>query len=174
MDRRAFLLMASGLGLVSPLRGGLREAIDQQPTRRGSNGIARAICRGATASSANASAKIAQTALPGADIPKYVDPLPTFRGARISAANINVSLVEFQQQILPAALYSTLPAPFDAGTFCWGYKVGDAPIHFPGFTVEARRGTPTTVTYNNDLPQAPFLQKYLTVDQTLHWADPLV
>jgi len=60
MDRRAFLLMASGLGLVSPLRGGLREAIDQQPTRRGSNGIARAICRGATASSANASAQIAQ------------------------------------------------------------------------------------------------------------------
>jgi hypothetical protein len=95
MDRRAFLLLASGVGLMSPQRGELRDAIDQQPTRRGSNGIAGVICRGATASSANASAQIAQTALPGVDIPKYVDPLPTFTGARISAANINVSLVEF-------------------------------------------------------------------------------
>jgi Multicopper oxidase len=32
--------------------------------------------------------------------------------------------------------------------------------HFPGFTIEAQRGTPTVVTYNNDLPLAPFLQKY--------------
>jgi spore coat protein A, manganese oxidase len=45
--------------------------------------------------------------------------------------------------------------------------------HFPGFTIEAQRGTPTIVTYNNDLPLAPVLQQYLTVDQTLHWADPL-
>jgi spore coat protein A, manganese oxidase len=43
----------------------------------------------------------------------------------------------------------------------------------PGYTIEAQSGTPTTVTYNNDLPPIPFLQKYLTVDQTLHWADPL-
>jgi spore coat protein A, manganese oxidase len=121
----------------------------------------------------SASAQIAQTALPGANIPKYVDPVPTFAGGRISADNVNVSLVEFQQQILPATIYSALPAPFDGGTFCWVYKVGVAPPHFPGFTIEARRGTPTTVTYNNDLPLAPFLQKYLAVDQTLHWADPL-
>ncbi len=84
-----------------------------------------------------------------------------------------MSLSEFQQQVLPATIYSALPAPFDGGTFCWGYAVGDARPHFPGFTIEAQRGTPTTVTYNNDLPLVPCLQKYLTVDQTLHWADPL-
>ena len=75
--------------------------------------------------------------------------------------------------MLPATIYSALPPPYAQGTFVWGYKVGSAPPHFPGFTIEAQRGTPTTVTYNNDLPLAPFLQKYLTVDQTLHWADPL-
>jgi FtsP/CotA-like multicopper oxidase with cupredoxin domain len=173
MNRRAFLLAAGGVGLLSPRVGQLREALDQPALRPGSDRIARAICRGAEASPANASAQIAQTALPGADIPKYVDGLTVFTGRRISAANIDVSLAEFQQQILPAAMYSGLPAPFDGGTFCWGYKVGDAPIHFSGYTIEAQSGTPTTVTYSDNLPTAPFLQKYLTVDQTLHWADPL-
>jgi FtsP/CotA-like multicopper oxidase with cupredoxin domain len=173
MNRRAFMLMAGGMGLLSPRPGQLREALGQFALRPESGRIARAICRGAAASPANASAQIAQTALPGADIPKYVDPLFVFTGARISTANIDVSLTEFQQQVLPPTIYSALPAPFDGGTFCWGYKVGGAPPHFPGFTIEAQRGTPTIVTYNNDLPLVPFLQKYLTVDQTLHWADPL-
>ena len=173
MDRRAFLLMAGGVGLLSPQEERLRKAIGQLAPRRGSDRNAKAICRGAAVRSASASAQIDQTALQGADIPKYVDPVPTFTGARISAANINVSISEFQQQILPATIYSGLPAPFDGGTFCWGYKVGDTAPHFPGFTIEAQRGTPTTITYINDLPLAPFLQKYLIVDQTLHWADPL-
>jgi hypothetical protein len=89
MNRRAFLLITGGVGLLSPRAGQLREAIDRLAPRRGSDRVARAICRGAVASSASASAQIAQTALPGADIPKYVDPLPVFTGARISAANID-------------------------------------------------------------------------------------
>jgi FtsP/CotA-like multicopper oxidase with cupredoxin domain len=173
MNRRAFMLMAGGIGLLSPRVGQLHEALGQPALRPGSDRVPRVICRGATASAAGNSGQISQTALPGADIPKYVEALPTFAGARISAAKIDVSLAEFQQAVLPMNMYSALPAPFDGGTFCWGYKVGDAPISFPGFTIEARRGTSTTVTYNNDLPTAPFLQKYLTVDQTLHWADPL-
>jgi spore coat protein A, manganese oxidase len=44
---------------------------------------------------------------------------------------------------------------------------------YPGFTIEARRGTPTKVSYLNNLPLSPRLQKYLTIDQTVHWADPL-
>ena len=119
------------------------------------------------------SAQIAQTALPGSDILKYVDPLPTFIGARISAENIKVSIAEFQQQVLPASIYEALTEPFGRGTYVWGYKVGGAPAHYPGFTIEAQRGTPTTVTYDNDLPLAPILPQYLSVDQTLHWADPL-
>jgi FtsP/CotA-like multicopper oxidase with cupredoxin domain len=84
-----------------------------------------------------------------------------------------VSISEFQQQILPATIYNPLQEPFVRGTYVWGYKVGDAPLHYPGFTIEAQRGIPITVAYENNLPLEPFLQKYLTVDQTLHWADPL-
>ncbi len=47
------------------------------------------------------------------------------------------------------------------------------PPRCPGFTIEAQRGTPTTVSYVNNLPLQPQLQQYLTIDQTLHWADPL-
>ncbi len=172
MNRRSFLLLTGGIGLFSP-RAGLREALEVSPKRRSGASLSRSICRGGTVRTVSASVQITQTALPGTDIPKYVDPLPTFTGARISAANINVSIGEFQQQVLPASIYSELKAPFNEGTFVWGYKVGTAPRHFPGFTIEAQRGRPTTVTYDNDLPLAPFLQRYLTVDQTLHWADPL-
>ena len=84
-----------------------------------------------------------------------------------------MSIAEFQQQVLPASIYEALTELFDQGTYVWGYKVGGAPAHYPGFTIEAQRGTPTTVTYDNDLPLAPLLQQYLSVDQTLHWADPL-
>jgi FtsP/CotA-like multicopper oxidase with cupredoxin domain len=173
MNRRAFFLMAGGLGLLSPRPGLLGKAFEHPAQRRSGDRIARTLCRGAPAGPSSASAQISQTALAGADIPKYVDPLPTFTGARISAADIRVSITEFQQPVLPATVYEALPSPFNGGTFVWGYKVGAAPPHFPGFTIEAQRGSPTTVTYDNDLPPAPFLQKYLTVDQTLHWADPL-
>lgn len=145
MKRRLFLQLAGGASLLPYLP--IREAL--------------------------ASVQVAQTALPGEAIPKYVDPLPVFAGQRVSATDIAVSIAEFQHPVLPASLYAGLPAPFSAGTFVWGYHVGSAPAYYPGFTIEAHRGTPTTVTYNNDLPASPFLQKYLTVDQTLDWADPL-
>jgi FtsP/CotA-like multicopper oxidase with cupredoxin domain len=41
-------------------------------------------------------------------------------------------------------------------------------------TIEAVRGTPTTVTYVNNLPpNGGQVQKLITVDQSIHWADPL-
>jgi FtsP/CotA-like multicopper oxidase with cupredoxin domain len=128
--------------------------------------------------SAWASDQILQTPLPGKSIPKYVDPLPTFVGARVQAGTAySVEMDEFQQQMLPASLYAGLPEPFRRGTYVWGYKVNDSGPYSPGFTVEAQRGVPTTVTYTNNLIRPdgspPVLQKYITVDQTLHWADPL-
>jgi spore coat protein A, manganese oxidase len=90
-----------------------------------------------------------------------------------SAANITVSIEEFQQFVLPGSVYSGLLAPFGQGTYVWGYRVGDMAPHYPGFTIEARRGTATTVSYLNNLLLQPRLQQYLTIDQTLHWADPL-
>ncbi len=130
------------------------------------------------ASSVLASTSVPQTALPGKNIPKYVDPVPTFVGARVSGSSIAVAMQEFQQNVLPASVYSALPAPFNAGTFVWGYNLNGFGPSWPARTIEARRNAPTTATYTNNLvgrnkSAPPFLQKYLTVDQTLHWADPL-
>src|SRR5919197_5884422 len=100
MNRRAFLLMAGGVSLLSPRPGLLGKGIEDPARRRSRVRVARALCRGAPAGPSSTSAQISQTALPGADIPKYVDPLPTFTGARISAADISVSITEFQQPVL--------------------------------------------------------------------------
>jgi len=96
----------------------------------------------------------------------------------VSGASLSAGIEEFQQKVLPASFYAALPAPapgaadFRNGTYVWGYRVGARPPLYPGFTVEAQRGVPTMITYMNNLPNPPLLQKYLTVDQTLHWADP--
>jgi FtsP/CotA-like multicopper oxidase with cupredoxin domain len=112
-----------------------------------------------------------QIPLPGRSIPKYVDPLPTFRGLRVDATQeLKISMEEFQAQVLPA-IYGP--------TTVWGYEIRNAtddllaPRYYPAFTLEAQAGTPTVVTYANNLsnPQAPFYRA--AVDQTMHWADPL-
>ena len=104
-----------------------------------------------------------QTPLSGGLVPRYVDPLPTFPGKRVTATSITAAMQEFQQQILPA----TFPK-----TTVWGYNLNNKGPSFPGTTVEAKKGTPTTITYVNNLV-SPFLQQFLTVDQSIHWADPL-
>lgn len=118
-----------------------------------------------------------QIPLPGKNIPKYVDPLPTFVGARIPGTSaLTIDMLEIQHKILPAALYTPLPAPWNAGSYVWAYQVGSAPAYYPGFTIEATRGTALNVTYVNSLGTdviRPVLQQFIKVDQTLHWADPL-
>jgi FtsP/CotA-like multicopper oxidase with cupredoxin domain len=135
-----------------------------------------ALCAG-TIENAYASLLVPQTPLLGKTIPKYIDQLPTFVGARVNGTlPLTVTMEEFQQQILPGSLYTVLPAPYNTGTYVWGYKIFDGTNtsgpYYPAFTIEARRGIPTTVTYINSLIN-PVLQQYITVDQTLHWADPL-
>jgi spore coat protein A len=121
---------------------------------------------------------VAQTPLDGATVPKYVTRLTTLGdGARVDGTRtINVTMTEFQQRMLPSSMYANLPAPFNNGTFLWGYQVDGRAAHFPAATIEARQGTATTVRYANHLQGAnggpPFLQKYLTQDLTVHWADP--
>ncbi len=121
------------------------------------------------------SVAVPQKPLLGSSIPKYVDPLPTFVGQRVFDTTFRVRVQEFQQKILPNSIYAGLRSSFRAGTYLWGYKVGDRPVSYPGFTVEARRNHPTTITYINDLPlpAKSQLEPLLTIDQTLHWADPL-
>ena len=128
----------------------------------------------------NASNSAGQTAVDGSTIPKFVDAVPTFVGARVDAVN-HTNLVidnrELQEQILPASFYSGLSAEFQNGTYVWGYAVNNGvstagPL-YPAFTIEARKDTPVKVTYVNSLDNTTSnLQKYITVDQTIHWADP--
>src|SRR5215467_12053526 len=119
-----------------------------------------------------------QTPLDGATVPKYVEPVQLLGGSRVNGtASVSVDMVEFQQKLLPASLYAGLPAPFNAGTFQWGYRVNNSAPHYPGSTIEARQGTATSVAYSNHLQgpngSASFLQRYLTLDLTVHWSDPL-
>jgi FtsP/CotA-like multicopper oxidase with cupredoxin domain len=126
---------------------------------------------------AGASVQVPQTALAGSSIPQFVTPLPTFVGQRLTASSLQSVMTEFQQKVLPDAFYNTLALPFKRGTYVWGY--GNGPLNdpppgsWPGVTVEAQKGVTTTIKYVNNLPTDPVLRSYLTIDQTIHWADPL-
>lgn len=125
---------------------------------------------------AEASQQVPQIPLPGRNIPKWMDTLPIFVGNRVSGTNLSISMENQVHKVLPVAVYPVGVA----GTDVWAYKIVDqtnpvAPITYgplyPAFTIDATRGTPINVTYTNNLTNN--LYKYLTVDQTLHWADPL-
>jgi spore coat protein A len=120
--------------------------------------------------SASASVAVPQTPLPGASITPFVTPLPTFVGKRVPAGSIRVGMQEFQQYVLPNSFYSALSGAFKRGTYLWGYAVGGTAPQWPGTTVEAKHGTPGTVEWVNNLPSNALLGKYLTIDQTIHWA----
>ena len=79
---------------------------------------------------------------------------------------------------LAGGLYAALPAPFNAGTYLWGYKINGGASTFPSATIGGHRGTATTVTYTNSprpgTSGAPlFLQQRLVTDLSVHSADPL-
>jgi len=116
---------------------------------------------------------VAQTPLQGTTIPRFVDPLPTFNGRRVDGtATVSVNMQEFQQKVLPASIYASLAAPYKAGTYLWGYNINNAGASWPARTIESKQGVATTAIYTNSLVNTN-LQKLLTVDQTIHWADPL-
>jgi FtsP/CotA-like multicopper oxidase with cupredoxin domain len=123
----------------------------------------------------------------GATIPKFVEPLPTFVGSRVDGTRpLSVTMVEHQQQILPASVYAGLAAPFQAGSYVWAYRIHDGakaygPL-YPAFTIEARQDQPTVVKYTNELRNPKLLDpgfvlnpngtSILPYDQSIHWADP--
>jgi FtsP/CotA-like multicopper oxidase with cupredoxin domain len=136
-------------------------------------GVANSPGAEATGTTTQASVRTPQTALDGNSLPKFVDQLPTFTGRRASGAgSLVVNMQEFQQKVLPSSFYTSLPAPYNAGTFLWGYNVNAAGPSWPARTIEAKQGTSTTVLFANTLINTR-LQSLLTVDQSLHWADPL-
>jgi spore coat protein A, manganese oxidase len=126
---------------------------------------------------AYASVQVPQTPLPGASVHKFVSPVPTFVGRRVSGPSLQVNMLEFQQKVLPDAFYATLSDGFRRGTYVWGYANGQlngaATPQWPGASLEVKRGFPATVKFINNLPTSSNLRKLLTVDQTIHWANPL-
>jgi FtsP/CotA-like multicopper oxidase with cupredoxin domain len=172
INRRFFikLLGAAGIGLVEGI--GLAEYV--VPQLANPKTLTTTVT---STSTTTGSFPGSQTALDGATIPKYVDPVPTFVGARVDASrDLVVNNLEFQEKILPENVYSGLGEPYNNGTYVWGYAVNDGQKIFgplyPAFTIEAKRHTPSRVTYVNSLTNT-YLQQHLTVDQTVHWANPL-
>jgi spore coat protein A, manganese oxidase len=128
-----------------------------------------------------------QTLLPGALIPKFIDPLPvagqisvvnaTAPGVGLTYAPYNITMSEFQARILPS---STPTTPAYTGSWVWGYlTTGDSTAtprpSYLGPVVVARTGVETRPTYINALPFGinSNVQRLLPTDQTLDWADPL-
>jgi spore coat protein A, manganese oxidase len=124
-----------------------------------------------------------QVPLSGSSIPKYVDPLPHFANNRVNGTHsLTITAKEIQQVVLPST-YLNLQTGKPFQTTVWGYEIKDGttvyPAHYPAFSIEAKRGIPTTVSYFNGLePQTLYTPRnggpgILPVDQTLCWADPL-
>jgi spore coat protein A len=114
-----------------------------------------------------------QTPLSGNSVAKFVDPLPTFSGRRSDGTTTQqITMQEFQQKVLPNAFYNTLSGANRNGTYLWGYNINGAGPTFPARTIESRQNVSTSAIYTNNLTNT-HLQALLTVDQSIHWADPL-
>ncbi|MBT1071811.1 multicopper oxidase domain-containing protein [Pelotalea chapellei] len=132
-------------------------------------------------------------------IPKYVTPLvipPVMPKSTTQpgtpAADYNIAVRQFKQQILPGGVWNTVNGRNDsfAPTTVWSYgRAQDnlpanftAPVplsqnitfNYPALTVENSSGIMTKVRWINDLKDADgnFLPHLFPVDQTLHWANP--
>ncbi|WP_328754557.1 multicopper oxidase family protein [Geomesophilobacter sediminis] len=108
---------------------------------------------------------------------------------------LTITMKEVEQQVLPDPNQTpypggTCPAVNVQKTRVWAYETADkngrilGPARWPAVTLDIRRHTPTVVKYQNELPQFNpsnlvgnifsdgLVQGVLTVDQTIHWADP--
>ena len=107
------------------------------------------------------------TLLPGS-VPKFVTRLVVPPPMPSVAPNVySIAMRQFSQAILPAG---------QPATTVWSYGAANqlGSLNYPAFTIEAVRGTPTTVTWINGLVNGAgaFLPHLLPVDPTLHWANP--
>jgi spore coat protein A, manganese oxidase len=113
-------------------------------------------------------------------VPKYTEQLvipPTFAAGTtttptgLAAQSFALSVRPLMQQVLPTVNAAGQPL---AMTPVWGYGSATQPSNWPAFTIEARQGTPTFVTWRNRLVDGAgnFVPHLFTIDQTLHWANP--
>jgi FtsP/CotA-like multicopper oxidase with cupredoxin domain len=145
-------------------------------------------------------AQSTQVPLSGGEIPQFVDPLPMLDVAGGSirtldgTGSLTIRMCEFRARVLPSTF---IPAgdSAPAATWVWGYladTTGDPTTtcaqlvaaasdgsgivdSYIGPVILAQRGTPTRVTWINNLGSTATTHvdayRYST-DQTLHWADP--
>lgn len=126
-----------------------------------------------------------QVALNPKSIPQFVDPLPHFAGNRVDASGGNL-IIRYQPTQQVAVSTGTILANGTVGVTpgaglgrYWGYSISKdgtnfTPAHWPAYSIEARRGIPVNVTYENKLDGETYASVNLTADQTLNWADPLM
>jgi len=110
-----------------------------------------------------------QVPIAGSTIPQFVDPLPNLDVIVDSGAPFNLTMSEFQAQVLPTGM---------PPTWVWGYLQDgqSGRSTYLGPVIVATRHQPTEIKFINNLGGAAstnvLAYKYST-DQTLHWADPL-
>ncbi len=133
-------------------------------------------------------------------IPKYVTPLviPPVMNNTGGADDYDVSIRQFQQQILPGGIWNSINGRNDnfPATTVWSYGpsadpapdssalgggAGIAPaansqFNYPAYTFETLADVPVSVRWTNDLvdDNGNYLPHLVTVDQTLHWANPMM
>jgi spore coat protein A len=123
-------------------------------------------------------AQTPQIPLAGNLIPQFVDPLPGLYTFVAGTTQILLNMEEFQYKILPNSVYAALPAPYNNGTYVWGYRqAGQATTpSYIGPVIAATRGIPTEIKFVNNLGTTAttnVLAWLYSTDQTMHWADPL-
>lgn len=147
--------------------------------------LALTACEGSSGSQESVQGiQTAQLPLDSSTIPKFVDPLPALSVAGGTVATImgdkpvTLSMCEFKANVLPTGSFQPGVKP---ETWVWGYVEGaQCPTAtqdtYTGPVIVATRGTPTQVRYINqlgDTATSNLLAYTHSVDQTLHWADPL-
>jgi len=126
-------------------------------------------------------------------IPQFVDPLPHFAGLRVNAkagGNLTIRMVKYDQIALSTrtvvnggiigGVINPAINPSQGKAHLWVYQISKdggltfTPPNWPAFTIEAQKGNALNVTYDNQLVGETYDKVGLIVDQTLHWADPLM
>ena len=126
-----------------------------------------------------------QTPLNPASIPQFTQPLPTLGGGLttiVGSQPLTLRMCEFKANILPPL--TPLTAGATGQTTVWGYSRDVCPTggakglldSYLGPVIVNTRGSPSQMTFINDLGDTATSNLTFwkfSVDQTLHWADPL-
>ena len=124
-------------------------------------------------------------------IPKYVTPLviPPVMNNNGVTDDYDIAVRQFDQQILPGGIWNTLNGRNDLfpATTVWSYgpAADQAPavapdptsqFNYPAYTFETMSNVPVGVKWINDLvdENGDCRPHLLAIDQTLHWANPLM